>query len=50
MCQPCSLGNAVGATPIRVARVVVVDVAAGVDIPLIVGIAAIGRTQKHIDS
>ena len=50
MCQPCSLGNAGGATPIRGARAVVGDAAAGADITLKVGIAATGGTQEHIDS
>ena len=48
MRQPCSSGSTVGTAPIRIVRVVVVDVAAGVDIPRIVRIAAISRTQAHI--
>ena len=35
------LSEAVGAAPIGVIRVVVVDVVAGIDIPRIVGVAAI---------
>ena len=45
-----SMSDTVGTPPIRVVRVVVVDVAAGVHIPLIVRVAAIARTQEHVDS
>ena len=48
MYQPLNPSDTVRAAPIRVVRVVVVDVAAGVDIPRIVRIAAISRTQAHI--
>ena len=47
--QPYSLSNTVGTAPIRVVRVVVVDIAAVVDIPRIVGIAAIAGAQPHVD-
>lgn len=50
MCHPFSSGDTVGAAPIRVVRVVVVDVATGVDIPRIVRIAAIARAQPHVSS
>ena len=50
MRQPYSMSDTVGAPPIRVVRVVVVDVAAGVHIPLIVRVAAIAGTQEHVDS
>ena len=33
---------------IRIVRVVVVDVAARVDIPCVVGVASIGRTQANV--
>ena len=47
-CQPCSPSRTVGAPPIRIVRVVVVDVAVGVDIPRIVRVATISGTQAHI--
>lgn len=40
--------TAIGTRSIRVTSVVVVDIATGVDIPRIVSIAYIGRTQAHI--
>ncbi len=48
MCHPFSSGDTVGAAPIRVVRVVVVDVAARVDVPRIVRVATIRRPQAHI--
>ena len=39
----------VGASAIRVARVVVVDVASRVDIPSVVGVATISGAQPNID-
>ena len=48
MCRPLSLSYAVRAAAIRVVRVVVVDVAAGVDIPRIIRVAAIRRAQTGI--
>ena len=49
MRRPYSSSDTVRAAPIRIVRVVVVDVATGVDIPRIVGIATIARTQPHVD-
>ncbi len=45
-----TLSSTVGTTPIRVVRVVVVDVATVVDIPCVVGVAAIAGTQPYVDS
>ena len=40
--------NTIGGAPVRVARVVVVDVARVVDIPHVVRVAAMRRTQARI--
>ena len=48
MRRPLSLSYTVRAAAIRVVRVVVVDIAAGVDIPRIIRIAAIRRAQPSI--
>ena len=50
MHHPYNLSDTVRAAPIRVVRVVVVDVAAVVDIPRVVGVAPIARAQPHVDS
>jgi hypothetical protein len=44
MCIACIIGG----KPIAVSRVVVVDVATRIDIPRIVGIAAISTTQPNV--
>ena len=44
-----TLGAAIRGAPIRVVRVVVVEVAIRIDIPRIVGVAAISRAQAGID-
>ena len=44
MCIACIIGG----KPIAVSRIVVVDVATGVDIPRIVGIATISATQPNV--
>ena len=50
MCRPYSSGDTVRAAPIRIVRVVVVDVATGIDIPRVVRVASIGRPQTHVHS
>lgn len=49
MYQSYNPSDTVRTAPIRVVRVVVVDVARRVDIPRIVGVATIARAQPHID-
>ena len=41
--------DAIGAPAIRVARVVVVDVASRVDIPSVVGVATVSGAQPNVD-
>ena len=50
MYQPDSLSDTVRAAPIRVVRVVVVDVATVVHVPLIVRVSTIARAQEHVHS
>ena len=50
MYRPYSSGDTVRAAPIRVVRVVVVDVPAAINIPRVVRVASIGRPQAHVHS
>ncbi len=50
MYQPHNPSDTVRAAPIRVVRVVVVDVARRVDVPRVVRVATIRGPQPHVDS
>lgn len=51
LCDSCirAFLGTIGSRPIRVSGVVVVGVARRIDIPCIVGVAAIGRPQTDVD-
>lgn len=48
MREPYSRSDTVGAPPIRIVRIVVVDIATRIDVELVVSVVAIAATEEHI--